>query len=162
MKQFWNVAWHQVVISLLIGLVLGMGFCQWRVRQDFQPHWEKGDPRQHTMERFGRELNLSAEQQEKVAVIFESKHSEMKALQTEMRPKFEALRDATQTEIRKLLNPDQQKKFDEINARMEKHRKERGKPSFGRGSRRGLRPGLGRGPEPGPEPESEPGAPPPM
>src|SRR3990167_7323824 len=82
-------------------------------------HWKKEGMKQYMLERFSKELHLSAEQKNQVSAIFEKRHPQMLALQAEMRPKFETLRNATDAEIRALLNADQQKKFDEIHAKME-------------------------------------------
>ncbi len=122
-----SIRWHQVVISLLIGFTLGMTFGQWHAHESFRSHWKHGSMRQHMLEKFSKELHLTADQKTKVAAIFEAKHPEMAALQEEMRPKFEALRQSTQAEVRKVLNPDQQKKFDEMNAERKERWKERAK-----------------------------------
>ena len=76
------------------------------------------------LEHISKELHLSEEQKQKVSAIFETKRPQMMALHAEMRSKFEALRNATQVEIRKLLTPEQQEKADKMEAEMEKHKKE--------------------------------------
>lgn len=126
MKVSLKNGWHQIFISLLIGFALGSVFGRWYAKESFPAH-RKGDMRQHMLERFSRDLHLSADQKQQVAVIFEAKHPQMLALQAQMHPKFEALRISTQEEIRKILTPDQQKKLDTMNAKMEKHRQEREK-----------------------------------
>jgi hypothetical protein len=121
MKLPGTIKWHQIAISLLIGFALGIAFGHWHAEKSFPGHWKKEDMKQHMLERFNRDLHLSADQMKQVAVIFDAKHPQMVALHAEIRPKFEALRNETQAEIRKILNPDQQKKFDEMNIKMEKH-----------------------------------------
>ncbi len=119
---------NQIVICLLIGFAVGVLYGQWHAREHFHEHWKKeGGMRQHMLERFNKELHLTEDQKKQVAEIFDAKHPKMLALQTEMKPRFEALRNETQVEIRKILNPDQQKKFDEMNAKMEERWKERSK-----------------------------------
>jgi hypothetical protein len=54
-----------------------------------------------------------------VAAVLEKNHPAMTALHEQFRPKFQALREATRTEIRLLLNPAQQKKFDDLSAKWE-------------------------------------------
>jgi Spy/CpxP family protein refolding chaperone len=115
---------HQVLISLLIGLVLGFGAGQWQARDSFGPgHWKKGNMKQRMVEKMSRELQLSAEQKTQVQAILEAKHPQMMALHEEMRPKFEALRNTTHEEIRKVLNPEQQVKFDAFSKKHEERRK---------------------------------------
>ena len=118
---------HQIVISLLIGFAGGMIFGQWTAHESRHSRWKSGNIRQHMLEKFSRELHLNEEQKTKAAAIFDAKHPQMAAIQSEMKPKFEALRQSTQAELRKILEPGQQKKFDEMNAEMEKRWKDREK-----------------------------------
>ena len=71
------------------------------------------------VERLNQSLHLTPDQKKQVADIFERAHPRMMALRSKMKPKFEALRNSTQTEIRKILTPNQQEKFDETNVKME-------------------------------------------
>ena len=120
-----NLKWHQIAISLLIGLALGTAYGQWHAKESFHTQWKKGGMKQHMLKQFNRELHLTADQKKQVSAIFEAKHAQMLALHSQMRPQFEALRNSTQAEIRKILTPEQVIKFDEMNSRMEKRWKER-------------------------------------
>ncbi len=120
-----KINWHWAVISLLIGFAGGVAFGQWYGRESSHCRWKKGGMRQHMLERFDRELHLTADQKKQVETIFDAHHPQMEALQEEIRPKFEALRNTAQAEIRKLLNPEQQKKFDDLNVKMEERWKDR-------------------------------------
>ena len=117
-----------VVISLLIGFALGTLFGQWYAHESFRSHWKHPGMRQrmreHMVEKMSKKLNLTKDQKARMTEIFEAKRPQMLALQAETRPKFEALRKSTQAEIRKILNSDQQKKFDEMHAKMEERWKE--------------------------------------
>ena len=124
MKVQRKLNWNQVVIALLIGLATGIAYGQWHAREHLHEHWKHGNMREHMLERFDRKLHLTPEQKKQVTAIFDAKHPQMVALQAEMKPKFEALRNSTQAEIRKILNPDQQKKLDEMNAKMKERWKE--------------------------------------
>ena len=124
---------HKIVIALLIGLIVGALAGSWYVKENFTPHWNGrgGDFKRHMLEHFSSELSLTPEQKEEVGAIFEKNRPQMMALQAEMRPKFEALRNLTHEEIRKILTPEQQKKFDVMSARFEKRFKDhRGGPFF--------------------------------
>ena len=130
MKVSRKINWHQIVISLLVGFAIGTAFGQWHAKEHFHEHWKKGSMRQHMLERFNRKLHLTEDQKQQVSKIFDAKHPQMVALQAEMKPKFEALRNSTQVEIRKVLNPDQQAKFDEMNSEKEKHWKDHDRGGF--------------------------------
>ena len=122
----WKMSWNQIIISLLIGFSAGMILGHWQTKENFHSHWKKGQSMQHHMvEKFGKELHLTPDQKKQVAAIFEAKRPQMQALQAEMKPKFDTLRNSTQAEIRKILTPDQEKKLDAMNTRMEERWKER-------------------------------------
>ena len=123
----WNIKWHQVAISLLIGFAAGAAFGQWHARENFHGHWKHGSMREHMLKRFSSELDLTPEQRTQAAALFDAKHPQMLALQAEMKPKFEALRNSTQDDIRKILTPDQLPKFDAMNAKMQERWKDREK-----------------------------------
>lgn len=122
-----KIRWNQVLISMMIGIALGLSLGELSECKVFRSHWKHGNMRQRMLKKLDRELHLTADQKTKVEVIFEAKHPQMEALQQEMKPKFEALRQSTQAEVSKVLNPDQQKKFEALNAKMEERWKERSK-----------------------------------
>ncbi len=121
--NFWKTSWHAAVITLLIGFAAGTFFSQ--NKRFCDRTWKHGNMKEHMLQKFSSELNLTEEQKEKVSAIFDAKHPKMMALHDEVRPKFEALRGEAETEIREILTPEQQKKFEEMNARMEKKRQEK-------------------------------------
>jgi protein CpxP len=98
--------------------------------------WGPRDPAQ-AVQHMTQELNLTAEQQAKVLTILQDQQKPMQALrddtttpQDEKRAKFMELRKSTNTQIRAVLNEDQQKKFDEMQQKREQemgqHRKQGG------------------------------------
>jgi len=88
--------------------------------------WHHGpDPAQRTQE-LTRKLNLTSDQQAKVQDIFKSEQSQMEGLrndtstpQQDRRTKMMDIRNATNTQVRALLDADQQKKWDEMQAKRE-------------------------------------------
>ncbi len=99
--------------------------------------WHHGppDPAQRTQE-LTKKLNLTADQQTKVQSIFESEHSQMETLrqdsslsQQDRRSKMMDIHKTTDTQIRALLDPDQQKTWDKMQASREQWGRRHGPPS---------------------------------
>jgi periplasmic protein CpxP/Spy len=91
-------------------------------------HWRghgQPDPAKRT-EMLTKQLGLTSDQQPKVLDIFKSEQSQMEKLRSDSstsredrRAKMMDIRKSTNEQIRTLLNPDQQKKWDEIETRRE-------------------------------------------
>jgi periplasmic protein CpxP/Spy len=82
--------------------------------------------------RLSQKLNLNADQKTKVTDIFKSEQAEMQKIhadaslaQGDRRSKMMDLDKSSNDQVRALLNPDQQKKFDEMLARREQWTKNR-------------------------------------
>ncbi len=96
------------------------------------------DPAERTQQ-LTRHLKLTSDQQTKVQAIFESEQSQMSGLredttlsQQDRRTKMMDMRKATDAQVRAILDPTQQKKWDEMQARREQwgeHRHHGGPPS---------------------------------
>ncbi len=127
MELPWNIKWHQVAIALLIGFSAGAVFGQWQVRENRHQRWKQGNMREHMLKRFDAALHLTPEQETQVAAIFDAHHPQMLALQAETRPKFEALRNSVQAEIRTILTPDQIPGFEKMNTKMQERWKNKEK-----------------------------------
>jgi periplasmic protein CpxP/Spy len=83
------------------------------------------DPAQHAA-MLAKHLNLSSDQQSKVEDAFKSEQSQMESLhsdtslsQQDRHSKMMDIRKATNDQVRAVLNPDQQKKWDEMQSRRE-------------------------------------------
>lgn len=120
---------NKKIWTFLTGLVLGgalmytgLHFCS---HYDWAGSWMK--PPKHgskkLAERFNRELDLTPDQKIKVEAILESHMKKMKDMRDSMRPRFDEDREAVRTEVRVLLTPEQQVKFDKMNAEFEARRK---------------------------------------
>jgi Spy/CpxP family protein refolding chaperone len=96
--------------------------------------WRHGqpDPAERTKE-LTKRLNLTSDQQTKVLGIFQSEKSQMESLrqdssvpQQDRRSKMMDLRESTNSQVRAALDANQQKKWDEMQAkreeRMQNHR----------------------------------------
>ncbi|MFZ0957341.1 MAG: hypothetical protein WAN60_13425 [Candidatus Sulfotelmatobacter sp.] len=91
-------------------------------QQSAQGHRHGMDPAQRTQE-LTKKLKLTTDQQAKVKDALESEHSQMESThqdsslsQDDRRAKMMEIRKTTNTQIRELLDSDQQKKWDEMQA----------------------------------------------
>ncbi len=117
-KKYW--------ISFVLGAVLG-AVAVGAVTHSF-PWCRKGgkgmgmmrhDPQAH-LERMSRDLDLTDAQKPQVRKILEDSHAKLKSLHSEAFPRFKTIHDATKKEIRELLGPQQQTKFDKMTERFER------------------------------------------
>ena len=103
--------------------------------QPSQDHggWHRGqqDPAQRTKE-LTKHLNLTSDQQTKVQDIFQSEHTQMESLhqdsslsQQDRRAKMMDIHTGTNSQVRALLDPNQQKKWDEMQAKREQRMQNR-------------------------------------
>lgn len=63
-------------------------------------------------ERMKRDLNLSEQQATQIKAILDQTRNDYRALRTEVRPRYDAIRQNARTRIRQLLTPEQQQRFD--------------------------------------------------
>lgn len=76
------------------------------------------------LRRFGRDLDLTPEQQEQIRQILEESREAMLKVRRDVHGRFEALSRNTRIKIRDILTPEQQKEYDELTERF-RHRMER-------------------------------------
>ena len=113
--------WKLTVIVFTIGVILGTSLTS-RCASLGAHGWGEKDPakfHRQMMSQFTSKLKLTPDQQEKVSAILENTRAKISALREEIHPKFEEIRNSSKVEIRKLLTPDQQAKFDVMSAQME-------------------------------------------
>ena len=111
-----KLAWKQIVIALALGGCVGLAAARVCPFLRSSHHHGGGKFEQRLLDRFSSKLHLTPEQRTQVAAILEVKRSKMDALRTEIKPRFEEIRTSTSAEIRQLLNPDQQQRFDTMEA----------------------------------------------
>ncbi|MEW5855721.1 MAG: hypothetical protein AB2A00_43500 [Myxococcota bacterium] len=111
-------------------------------------------------EMFQHQLQLDEQQTRVVAQAIEESQAETQRVFEEVRPRVEQSVQRSRERIRAVLNEDQRKRFDEMNAEMERHRPpgRRGPPGMGLGLPPPGGPGFG---PPGPRGPPPPGEPPP-
>jgi protein CpxP len=89
-----------------------------------RPHrWQhkRGNP----MEHLTKALDLTPDQQAKIQPIFDQAKPQIKAARQESRQKVQAIRENVQSQIRPILTPAQQQKFDALKKAREDMRKAR-------------------------------------
>jgi Spy/CpxP family protein refolding chaperone len=93
-----------------------------------------GPPPRRLLERLDEVLRLTPDQHAQVEQIFESRRKELEAVQDDVIARAQKEQQELQAEIRKVLTPEQQARFDKWLAETP------------RGGRRGRGPGMGMGP----------------
>jgi len=98
---------------------LGTGFY-------FKGHVEKflegGPPKEKIMRRLTKTLELTPGQQEKIEPILAEAHRSLLDLRQKSFPEMRRIREESFALIKKELNPDQQKKLEDLKSRLKKHR----------------------------------------
>jgi len=84
-------------------------------------HHKRGNPVEHLT----KALDLTPDQQAKIQPIFDQAKPQLKAARQEARQKVQAIRENIQSQIRPILNPAQQQKFDAMKKAREDMRKAR-------------------------------------
>jgi protein CpxP len=101
--------------------------------------WRHGapDPAKQTAQ-LTKKLNLTSDQQTKVSSIFQSEHSQMESLrqdsslsEQDRHSKMRSIHEAANTQIRGLLDSNQQKTWDTMQANREERMQNRGQKSNG-------------------------------
>ncbi|OGR60197.1 MAG: hypothetical protein A2X36_03470 [Elusimicrobia bacterium GWA2_69_24] len=75
------------------------------------------------VEKFSRELKLDAAQKDAVRAVLESRRESMRAFKKETGARFDEIRLSMDSEIKKVLTPEQQKAFDAMHERMAARRR---------------------------------------
>ncbi len=122
-------SWLKTSLTLLIGFLLGVAATGIVLHHFFRPHHPPGiADADRVLKHLDSKLGLSADQKEKVAALLKQELPKADALRDEGDKKFRALRESFNAQLRPLLNPDQQKKYDDMVAQWEKRQKEEGHP----------------------------------
>ena len=84
-------------------------------------HHKRGNPVEHLT----KALDLTPEQQAKIQPIFDQAKPQIKAARHESKEKIAAIRENMQAQIRPILTPEQQQKFDALKTARDNMRKAR-------------------------------------
>src|ERR671917_22336 len=117
--------WLVVVVVFILGCVTGASLDSlYRLRASSDERHERGGRRGkgNRFEEMKRDLNLNDQQASAIQGIIEQSREKYRALRSETSPRFDAVRKEAQAQIRALLNPEQQQRFDAEIAKREARR----------------------------------------
>jgi hypothetical protein len=110
------------VLGIVIGAA-GMYSYAW-----YAGHWRRGSSRHRVIDYLQKELALSQAQTEQLQQIIRVWNQKESDLRDQLAPQFQALREDARAETRKILNPQQLEKFNEMvkrwDARRQKSRRQ--------------------------------------
>jgi Spy/CpxP family protein refolding chaperone len=116
-------------VTIILGAILGgvgVYYFLWDTGRLQHPH---GFNKDRAVAHLKKELNLSDAQAQQVGQIFDESSQKVRDLQKQIDPQFQAIHMETRARIRQILNPDQQKKFDEYVRQIdERHRQHGSQP----------------------------------
>jgi Spy/CpxP family protein refolding chaperone len=107
--------WMMVLGVFALGCLTGASLdSAYRIRARNNERQEKrgGRDKQGVFESMKRDLNLSEQQATEIRAILDNARNEYRTLRTEVRPRYEGVRQNARTRIRALLTPEQQQRFD--------------------------------------------------
>jgi Spy/CpxP family protein refolding chaperone len=100
----------------------GFAIVQAQDKEGFGGHGWHGRGHGNMLKHITETLNLTPDQEAKVQPILDQAKPQLKAIHQEAMQKAKAVMDSTMTQIRPLLNADQQKKLDDLKAAHEQMR----------------------------------------
>lgn len=110
-------AYLYFVLTFVLGVVVGSAatvFYAW-----YSGRWHHGFDEKRVVRFLKRELKLSDAQTQQVEQIMQETDQKFRDLQKQVDPQFEAIRQESREKVRKILNPDQLAKFNEMVKRFE-------------------------------------------
>ena len=114
--------WKQIVPALLVGILLGLWAGALLPKAALWCRHQRGSDADRLLNTIGAELKLDAGQKDAVKAVLETYRSQTKALHQETTAKFTQIRASMRQDVDKLLNPEQQKKFQEIQSHWDARR----------------------------------------
>ena len=121
-----------IILIFALGVLTGMLGSGMYFKQRIEHFHETGPQarKEMLMKRLTHRLELTPQQQEQIAGIFDDMREQLFSLRSRHKPDLERIREQGHARIKDILSPEQQKQFDEMTARMKKRRHGK-KPPFG-------------------------------
>ncbi len=121
---------HILVCTALLGFTLAA-----LAQEQGAPERREQQTTQERLNNLSKELNLTDDQKAKIKPILGNEAAQMKALREDTslsredrRAKFSDIQKKASDHIKAVLNPDQQKKYDDMQARMRERREQGQRP----------------------------------
>ena len=106
-----------VLLVFVAGGMTGVFFCGYHIHHHVMlgpPH--SGDVPDRMREHFRRTLELTGEQERKIAPIIDATSAKLEAIRVETAERVRAVMEESKKQVAPLLTPDQQKKLEKIEA----------------------------------------------
>jgi Spy/CpxP family protein refolding chaperone len=116
------------IVTIILGAILGGSGVYYFLWHTGRLQHPGGFNKDHAVAHLKKDLNLSDAQTQQVGQIFDESSQKVRDLQKQIDPQFQAIHLETRARIRQILNPDQQKKFDEFVRAIDERHKRRGPP----------------------------------
>jgi Spy/CpxP family protein refolding chaperone len=136
-----------LVVALSVGVLAGMALERVRSSHRAPPGPPPSGPQQAGLPPDLAQLDLTADQRAQIHQIFDRARPVTDSILAEMLPRLRMAEDSTRAQIRAVLTPEQQRRYDEL--RQREPRRDLG-PGEGRPGPGTRPPGSGHGPPPGP------------
>lgn len=115
--------WLKIAFLILISFLVGVAATSLAFRLCFHPHHPPGAAdTDRVLKHLDSKLGFTADQKEKVAQLLKKELPKADALRNAEDKKFKALRETFRSQLRSLLNPAQQAKFDGMTAKWDEQR----------------------------------------
>jgi len=116
------------VLTIVLGAILGGAGVYYFLWYSGRLQHARGFNKDHAVAHLKKVLNLSDTQTVQVGQIFDEFSQKTRDLQKQVDPQFQAIHLETRSRIRQVLDPEQQKKFDDFVRSIDERRKRRGPP----------------------------------
>ena len=119
--------WASLLLMFVVGMGMGVAIDRLVIDGDGRPPGG-GDPRARLVARLNSELGLTPQQQAEVEAVLDASRERARALWRESQVAHESFRNEVRQNIRALLEPEQQERFDEMIRRDDERRRRREQP----------------------------------
>lgn len=119
-------AYVYFILTFVLGIIVGAAGVYtygW-----YTGHWHRRFSRHHVVDYLQKELNLSNTQTQQLQQVLQVMNQKESDLHDKIEPQYQAIREQTRDETRKILNPQQLNKFNAMVKRWDAMRKKHGPP----------------------------------
>lgn len=110
-------------LTFLFGVAVGA--CGFFYYGWYTGGWHRRPSPERIIRHLRKDLNLSDTQVQQVRQVFEETSKKMDAVQVQVQPQYQAIREEARNQIRQILNPQQVQKFNDLVRRFDERRQRR-------------------------------------